>query len=140
MAKIKDAAAIAEKWSTVTPQRSTEYQKGVQNPRTPWAAAAAAAGPAQAAGVQAAIANKSFEKGIARAGDAGWQRGATTKGPARFAEGVALAGPDYQAGFGPYADVIRSTQLPQKFARGDPRNLARVEVMSKALRARAMGK
>src|SRR6266568_5164282 len=81
MAKIKDAAAIAEKWSTVTPQRSTEYQKGVQNPRTPWAAAAAAAGPAQAAGVQAAIANKSFEKGIARAGDAGWQRGATTKGP-----------------------------------------------------------
>src|SRR6266704_249147 len=116
MAKIKDAAAIAEKWSTVTPQRSTEYQKGVQNPRTPWAAAAAAAGPAQAAGVQAAIANKSFEKGIA------------------------LAGPDYQAGFGPYADVIRSTQLPQKFARGDPRNLARVEVMSKALRARAMGK
>jgi hypothetical protein len=140
MAKIKDAAAIAEKWAAVTPQRSGEYQKGVMNPRTPWAAAATAGAANYNAGVTASIAAKSFERGIAAAGDAAWQKGASTKGPARFAEGVSIAQPEFQAGFAPYQQVISAVNLGPRYPTGDPRNLARVATMANALRAKKMGK
>lgn len=139
MAQIKDTAAIAEKWARVTPGRSAEYLQGVKNPRTPWAAATAGANDNWKAGVQQAAANNAFSRGVAAAGDQTWQNGAVNKGPARFVEGVSIGQPDFQAGFSPYADVIRNTQLPPRFPAGDPRNLKRVEAIAQALRKKRVG-
>jgi len=135
----KDPATIAAKWARVTPGRAGEYEQGIKNPRTSWSTATGRAASNYNQAVTAAIAAKSFEKGVTKAGDAAWQSGALSKGPARFAEGVSIAEPDYQAAVAPYIAVINSTALPERFPRGDPRNIKRVEAIATALRKKKMG-
>lgn len=139
MPAVKPTAMVAEKWSRVTPQRSEDYKLGVSQPRVPWAAAAKAGEERYKAGVLEAATRGAYGKGVTAAGDAKWQQKSMTKGPTRFAEGVALSAPDYQAGVAPYLDVIASTQLPPRFAKGDPRNVERVRVLTQALRKRKTG-
>jgi len=133
MAAIKPLERIAQKWATVTPQRTDEYVAGVQSPRVAWDTATAAATPAWAAGVQQAIQAGAFQKGVARAGNARWQANSVSKGSQRWGPGVAQGQADYSRGFGPYRQVIEGVQLPQRFARRDPRNLARVAAIVQAL-------
>ena len=135
MPKIRSSEEIATKYQTVTPQRAGEYEAGVRNPLRSWKDSTLAAAAAQAAGVQAAIANKSFEKGVAKAGDETWKAGAVTKGPGRFAEGVATAGDAYREGFSPYREVIERTALPPRGPKGSPSNIARVAAITNALHA-----
>ena len=139
MAAVKSGAATAEKWARVTPQRAADYTLGIQNPRTPWAAASAAANERYKAGVTESMQRDAYKKGVAGAGDQRWASKALAKGPSRFAEGVSLSAPDYQAAVQPYLDVIASVQLPARFAKGDPRNLARVAAIATALRKRKTG-
>ena len=139
MAAVKSGAMTSEKWARVTPQRQQDYTLGIQQPRTPWAAAAAAAAPRYAEAVQQSITRGAFAKGIAGAGDQRWQQKSLSKGPSRFAEGVALSAPDYQAGVQPYLDVIASVQLPPRYPKGDPRNLERTKAIAMALRKRKTG-
>jgi len=128
------------KWVRRAASAGPEYEEGIKNPRASWQASTTAAAASQAAGVVAAIANKSFEKGVAKAGDATWQKKALSKGVQRFGPGVADAQADYDAGFAPYAQVIASTNLPARGPKGDPKNIERVRVMSAALRAKKLGK
>ena len=139
MPAVKSTGAVAEKWARVTPQRSEDYKLGVSQPRTPWAAASKAGEERYKAGVTEAITRGAFGKGVTAAGDAKWQQKALAKGPTRFAEGVALSGPDYQAAISPYLDTIAATVLPPRFAKGDPRNVERVRVLAVALRKRKTG-
>lgn len=139
MPAVKSGANVAAKWSRVAAQRTEDYQTGVAAPRTPWAAAAAAARDRYKAGVTEAANRGAFEKGVAAAGDQKWAEKTRTKGPARFAEGVQLSGPDYAAGVQPYLDTIAATALPPRYPAGDPRNVERVRVMSQALRKRKTG-
>lgn len=139
MPAVKPGSTVAEKWGRVTPQRSEDYKLGVQSPRTPWAAATGAAEDRYKTGVTEAITAGRFKKGVAAAGDQRWQSKSLAKGPTRFAEGVALSQPDYAAGIQPYLDTIAATTLPPRFAKGDPRNVERVRVMSAALRKRKTG-
>lgn len=130
---VKDLGSISRKFSTVTPQRSGEYEAGVKNPRRDWAQATAAAEDSYKTGVTQAAASGRFGKGVRRAGTAKQQKGALEKGVARFGPGVSLAQPAFESGFGPYHQVIASTVLPPRFARRDPRNLARVAAVATAL-------
>lgn len=139
MAATKPADQVASKWSRVTPQRSEDYKMGVMSPRTPWAAASTAAASRYQEGVTAAVQRGAFQKGVAGAGDQKWQRKSAEKGPTRFAEGVALSTSDYQAGVQPYLDTIAATQLPPRYAKGDPRNVQRVAALATALRKRKTG-
>lgn len=139
MPEVKNTAAVAEKWGRVTPQRATDYQQGVQSPRTPWAAASSAANERYKAGVTEAANKNRYQRGVQAAGDQKWQSKALAKGPSRFAEGVALSTPDYQTAVAPYLDVIKATTLPQRFPKGDPRNIERVRVMAEALRKKKAG-
>lgn len=139
MANIKDTAAIAAKWASVTPQRVSEYQTGVQNPRASWSRNSVAANDNYKTAVTAAANAGRYAAGITKAGDQKWQQATLDKGPARFAEGVQMGQGAYQSGFAPYADVIRSTQLPQRFATGDPRNIQRVSALAAALNMKKMG-
>lgn len=126
MAAIRSIEDISRKWAETTPQRSGEYEKGVQSPLTDWKTATSAAAPAYKDGVTQALGQGRFEKGVNRAGTAKWQRGATEKGVQRWGQGVQLAQGDYAAGFAPFAAAIKGLQLPPRFARRDPRNLQRV--------------
>ena len=139
MAAVKSGAAVAEKWARVTPQRAEDYKLGVQNPRTPWAAAAGAANERYKTGITESIARGGYAKGVAAAGDQKWSAKSLAKGPSRFAEGVAISAPEYQQAMQPFLDTIASTQLPARFAKGDPRNIERVRVLAMALRKRKTG-
>jgi hypothetical protein len=136
---IKPLTGIADKWKTVTPGRAGEYKSGVENPRRSWSQATVDAKGNYEAGLQASIANGSFEKGVAAAGDQGWKDGAVEKGVVRWPQGVSISGPKYQAGFAPYHAVISGLTLSPRGAKGDPRNYTRVAEVGNALHAAKVG-
>ena len=140
MATIKPLSDISAKYARVTPQRSEDYEKGITNPKTDWEAATAAAEPAYKDAVTKAANEGRFGRGVHAAGTAKWKARAKAVGPARFAEGVANAGPDYQKGFAPYHEVISATVLPPRYAKGDVRNIQRVAVLCAACHAKKVGK
>ena len=136
MAYIRSVDQIASKWAEVTPMRSADYAAGIANPRRSWSAATKAAEASYEAGVTKAIARKAFGRGVTKAGDEKWSRKATTRGTANWGPGVAEAKGDYAAGFAPYQAAIAAAVLPPRYARRDPRNLARVKAIVDALVAK----
>ena len=133
MARIKSLDAIVEKYTRVTPGRTEDYRLGVENPRESWAKQTQAAEGNYEAGVQKAIAEKRFGKGVSAAGDAKWLRGAVEKGVVRWGPGVAAAGPEFASGFGKIHQAIAGASLPPRGPKGDPRNLERVKAMNMAV-------
>jgi hypothetical protein len=133
MAEIKPLSAIGAKWTRVTPGRTEDYKLGIQNPKRDWAAETEAAAGNWKAGIDAAQAKGLFEKGVAKAGTKKWQEKALKKGPGRFAEGVYIAGPDYEKGFAPYHEAIARVDLGPRYPRRDPRNIERVKRVVDAL-------
>lgn len=135
---IKSADVIAKKYASRGGAAGADYAAGVQAPRVPWAAATVAAETNYSAGVQQAIGNGSFRKGVTAAGDAKWQRKAAGVGAQRFGPGVQAAQPDYAAGVAPYLDTLKNLTLPPRAPKGDPSNVQRVAVIATALRARKL--
>ena len=140
MAEIKTMAAIKEKWTRVTPQRTEDYTAGIKSPKRDWATEATAAKGNWKAGVDAAAAKDLFAKGVAAAGTPKWKAKALSLGPGRFAEGVSLAGDDYAKGFAPFQAAIAACDLGPKYPRRDPRNLDRVKKVVTALVEAKVGK
>lgn len=138
MVQIKSLERIKKNWVTSTQAKQGEYEEGIRNPRTSWATATAAAEPAYKAGIQKAIAENRFSKGVAAAGDDKWQKNSLSKGPARWAQGVAVSADQYAAGFAPYAAVISGLTLPKRGPKGDPANIQRVAVIADALHKKKM--
>jgi len=134
MADIKSPTDIARKWARVTPARTEDYKLGVENPLKDWASETAAAETRYKDGVAKAAARNAFGKGVKKAGTAKWKEGATTMGVRRWGEGVQAGESAYASGFAPYSEVISRTALPPKYPKGDPRNIARVAAVAKALR------
>lgn len=139
MAEIKSLSSIREKWTRVTPGRTEDYKIGIQNPRRDWATEAKAGEDNYKAGVDAAHAKGLFVKGIDKAGTGKWREKSLKKGPGRFAEGVYIAGPDYEDGFKPYHEAISRVDLGPRFPKRDPRNLERVRRIVEALIAEKVG-
>lgn len=133
MAEIKALSSIRDKWTRVTPGRTEDYKLGIQNPKRDWEEETKAGKENWKAGVDAAAAKDLFAKGVTKAGSAKWRDHALKKGPGRFAEGVYIAGPDYETGFKPFHDAISRVDLGPKFPKRDPRNLQRVKAVVDAL-------
>lgn len=133
MAEIKSLSAITDKWTRVTPGRTEDYKLGIKNPRRDWADETEASSSNWKAGIDAAAQKNLFAKGVAAAGTKKWQDKSLKKGPGRFAEGVYIAGPDFEAGFKRYHDAISKVDLGPRYPRRDPRNLARVKLIVDAL-------
>ena len=133
MAEIKSLAAIRDKWTRVTPGRTEDYKLGIANPRRDWEEETLEGAGNWKAGIDAAAAKGLFAKGVKEAGTAKWKEKALKKGPGRFAEGVYIAGDDYEKGFKPYRDAIAAVDLGPRFPRRDPRNLERVRRVVNAL-------
>ena len=139
MAESKSLSAIIDKWTRVTPMRVEDYKLGIKNPKRDWEAETLEATDNWKAGIDAAHAKGLFAKGVTDAGTKKWQDKALKKGPGRFAEGVYIAGPDYERGFAPYREAIAKVDLGPKFPRRDPRNLERVKRVVDALIAEKVG-
>jgi len=133
MAEIKSLTAIRDKWTRVTPGRTEDYKIGISNPKRDWEQETVAAKDNWKAGIDAAAGKDMFAKGVTKAGSKKWQDKALQKGPGRFAEGVYIAGDDYEKGFSPYREAISRVDLGPKFPRRDPRNLERVKRVVDAL-------
>jgi len=133
MAEIKSLSAIRDKWTRVTPGRIEDYKIGVKNPKRDWEQETIGAKDNWKSGVDQAAAKDLFAKGVSEAGTKKWQDKALTKGPGRFAEGVYIAGPDYERGFAPFREAIARVDLGPRFPRRDPRNLERVRRVVEAL-------
>ncbi|RLG91230.1 hypothetical protein DRO34_04370 [Candidatus Bathyarchaeota archaeon] len=133
MPAIRSAQEIAEKWARVTPGRSSDYEAGVKSPKKDWETETANAESAWEGGIQNAIAEKRFVKGVREAGTAKWQAKATTLGVSRWGPGVAAAKDDYARGFAPYRDIIERITLPPRKPKGDPSNIDRVRIIAMAL-------
>jgi hypothetical protein len=88
MAKIRSASEIAEKYARVTPGRSADYAAGIEAPKVDWKTATQGAEDAWKQGIQNAIGEGRFGKGVAKAGTEKWQRKARELGTARWGPGV----------------------------------------------------
>jgi len=139
MAAIKSLAAIKEKWTRVTPGRTADYKLGIQNPKRDWKDSTLGGKENWKAGIDAAHAKDLFAKGVEKAGSAKWKDKALKKGPGRFAEGVYIAGPDFEKGFAPFRDAIERVDLGPRFPKRDPRNIDRVRRVVEALIAEKVG-
>lgn len=137
--EVKSLSAIREKWSRVTPGRTEDYKLGIQNPRRDWETETAEATDRYKAGVDQAHAKGMFAKGVKRAGTGKWKDRALKLGPGRFAEGVYIAGPDFEKGFASMHARLERTTLPPRFPAGDPRNYDRVRVTGTALHDEKVG-
>lgn len=135
---IKSPDVIAKKYATRGQAAGPDYQAGVNAPRQDWQAATDASANTWAAGVQQAVGNGSFVKGVNKAGTAKWQRKAAGVGATRYGPGVAAAQGDYQNGVAPYLQVIAGLNLPPRNPKGDPGNIQRVSVIAQALRAKKL--
>jgi len=137
--KIKSAGEIAGKWARVTPQRAADYQAGVKDTSVDWAGPTKAAEGRYEQGVQEAITKKRFGSGVSAAGTEKWRSKTEAVGVQRWPQGVRVAENDYEKGFAPYRDVIEGVSLPEKFAKGDPRNYDRVVAVGTALHTKKVG-
>jgi hypothetical protein len=137
---VKDISAIAKKFVARAGVAAGDYSAGVQGTQKDQAALAIAAKDSWAAGVQAAVANGSFVRGLTKSGTAKWKANSAGIGAQRYAPGVANAQTAYANGFAPYLQVLSGLTLSQRYPRGDPRNTQRVIDVNTALnKARVSG-
>jgi hypothetical protein len=138
--RIKDAGSLAKKFVRNAGAAGGDYKDGVAQAGGDWEQGAAAGEDNFAAGVQAAIADKRFGKGVRAAGGAKYVQNATTKGAQRYPQGVAAAENAWAQGTQPYLQTIASLTLPPRRPKGDPGNAARSNAVAAALRAQKVSK
>src|SRR4030042_2803436 len=106
--EIKDSANIAEKWSRVTPQRTQDFQNGIETTPKDWATNTGKAEGSYKEGVTAAVNRGAFGKGVRSAGTAKWKQRSLELGTTRWGTGVAASGSSFQQGFEPYRAILAS--------------------------------
>jgi len=136
---VKDAGTAATKFVQRAQAAAGDYQKGVSAAGQQWQTNTAAAQDTWAQGVQASISNGSYVKGVNKAGANKYASAASGKGAQRYPQGVATAGPAWQEATAPYLQTIASLNLPPRRPKGDPGNMARVQAVTSALRAKKVG-
>ncbi len=139
MVKVKSLDSITKKWAKETPARAPYYEAGIKAPEVDWATAARAGQGAYEAAMRDSAVLALREKKISEVGSEKWQRKAIKVGPSRYREGVPAAEEDYTKGFTPYHGVLSTVVLPEKGARGDPKNYDRVKAIGDALHRKRMG-
>lgn len=138
--RIKDTGSLAKKFVQRASAAAGDYKDGVMGAGADWEANARAGADNFANGVQQAIADKRFEKGIAEAGAAKFTARASTLGAQRYPTGVGAAEGDWSKGTQPYLQTLASLTLPPRRPKGDPGNFARSNAVAVALRAQKVGR
>lgn len=129
---VASATEVAAKWSSRTPNASADYKKGVEGAGGRWQAAVDQGEQAYSVGVNSAIANDLYTKGVS--GKAGkYVTKASTVGVTRFGPGVQAAVTDFQTGIGKVLGVISGLTLPPRAGVGN--NMGRAQMVADALHA-----
>jgi hypothetical protein len=131
---VKDAQTASNKYVQRAQSAAPDYQKGVTGAGAAWQANTVAANDAYVQGVTAAAQAGRFAKGVQAAGGSKYETKASTVGAQRYPQGVATAGPAWQNATAPYLSTIAALNLPPRRPKGDPGNLARVQMVTDALR------
>ncbi len=116
MAK-KTPDQIVEKYQRGVQGAGTDYANGVQNPSRSWASATAAGAARWQAGIQEAISNGAFARGVQAAGDQKWQAAAVSKGTQRYQAAAQDAANNYARVAG---QVMAAAQAAQSAAANLP--------------------
>ena len=132
---IKPLATIVSKYVTRASAAGQAYTDGVANPRQDWAQATSAGAQSWGAGVQQAITDGRFTKGVQTAGTAKWQQRASTVGAQRYPGGITAGQQSYSNGIQPYLQLLSTLNLQPRLPKGDPGNLQRVSQVTTAERA-----
>lgn len=130
---VPSPSVVSDKWRARSSSASDEYRQGIENPRRSWEDATADATQNWADGVQQAIANDRFGKGVNEAGNAKWERGAIEKGVPRYSQGIIAGREDFERGISEVLDVIGRVTLPPRGIKGSPQNIERVSAVANAL-------
>jgi len=130
---VRDLDNIASKWAERASASSSYYAHGIENPRVPWSKATLNAVERWHRAITAPQVKQTFERGVKGAGDKRWQENAKSKGPARYAEGVAVAKQQFKDRFEPYHKIIKTILLAPRGPRGSEQNLQRVAQVARAL-------
>ncbi len=136
--KVKSIDASTIKWAERARGASAEYAVEAEAAATVWETNTKKAADTYGMAISAAGIKTRFERGVARAGAAKYARKITSVGAGRFATGVDAATTDYKSGAEPYYAVLSALNLPSRKPRGDPANIARVEMGNKALHAKRL--
>jgi hypothetical protein len=131
---VKDLTASAAKYSRNAGNAAQDYKAGVAGAGQKWHDNTKANVDNYGAGVQAAISNGSFAKGIDKAGPDRYVTRSTTKGAAAFPAGVQAGGPRWAQNFAPFAQALASATLPPKGPKGAPQNQARSQYVADLFR------
>lgn len=135
----KDAGSIAQKFVTRAQAAAGDYKSGVQQAGSKWESNTGAAEANFEQGVQAAISDKRFGRGVSGKGSK-YQTNAVNLGAGRYGPGVANAQDAYAKGMAPVLQTLQSISLPPKSFRGSPANQARANAVATALAALRTGK
>lgn len=138
--RIKDVASLSNKFVARAGAAGGDYMDGVKAAGQDWETGAAAGEENFAAGVQQAIADKRFGKGIRASGAAHYVKRASELGAQRYPSGVQAAKDDWAAGSTPYLQALSGMDLPPRRPKGDPGNMARAQAVAARLRAIKVGK
>jgi len=133
--RIKPLDQLAAKFARNATAAAGDYKSGVEQAGGDWESNTAGSEDNYQAGVQAAIARKSFGKGVRAAGSAKYVDRASKMGSQRYGPGVQNAQQDWAKGFAPVAQVIASVNLPPKGPKRSPQNQQRANAMATALGA-----
>ena len=136
----KDVAAIAKKFVQRASVAGPDYTSGIENSGAEWETQTKASEGNFEAGVQQAIADKRFGKGVSAAGQAKFVLRAKTLGSQRYGPGIQASEADFAKGVGPSIEALRSLDLPPRRPKGDPGNMARAQAVAARLRGVKLGK
>lgn len=127
-----DVSVNPQKYVRNASAASSDYADGASRASTKWEQEASAGAQNYQLGVQAAIADGRYSKGVS--GKAGkYAKGIAEKGRGRYGQGVSVSGEEWQAGFNPFANTLRSLTLPPRGPKGQ--NYNRVQTVGDALMA-----
>lgn len=125
--------AGAAKWRARASAAQQDYLQGVQRPRRSWGEATRAGVQAWVQGIQQALADGRYERGITPEAEQYWRVRIEQVGAQRYSQGVQQSQDRYERNFAPYRQVLESLTLPERGPKGDPRNLERVRIVAEAL-------
>lgn len=131
---MKTASQSSQKFVERAGAATQDYVAGAQSTSKDQAAAAIAGAGNYAAGVQAAITAKRYEKGLQESGKAGWLKGVTEKGAERFASGVASGASKYATNSGKYDGARGAAAALPRGPKGSEANYNRAKAVGQALR------
>lgn len=137
--RVKNTADAAKRFSTRAAAAQGDYAAGVVAGAADWEKNTAAAGDNYAQGVNEAVSQGRFARGVAAAGAGKYADKASKVGAGRFAQGVQGAAGDWQKGTQPYIDTLAGMTLPPRGPKGSPSNMLRVQAVAAALRAKKVG-